>query len=45
MKLFKLLVYVQIYVMDYYIMDKEMVECDVYRFVSSEPKSEFSDSS
>ena len=49
MKLLKLLVYVQVYIMDYYIMDyyimnKEMVECDVYRFVTSEPESEVSDS-
>ena len=44
MKLFKLFVYVQVYVMDYYIMNKKMVECDVYGFVSSEPESEFSDS-
>ena len=44
MKQFKLLVYVQVYIMDYYIMNKEMVECDVYRFVTSEPESEVSDS-
>ena len=44
MKLFKLLVYVQVYIMDYYIMNKEMMECDVYRFVTSEPESEVSDS-
>ena len=30
--------------MDYYIVNKEVVECNVYRFVSSEPESEFSDS-
>ena len=41
-KLFKLFVYVQLYIMDNYIVNMEMVECDVYRFVSSEPKSEFS---
>ena len=41
MKLFKLFVYVQVYIMDYYIMNKEMVECDVYGFVSSESE-EFS---
>ena len=39
-KLFKLFVYVQVYIMDNYIVNKEMVECDVYGFVSSE--SEFS---
>ena len=45
MKLFKFLfTYVQLYIMDYYIMNKEMVECDVRGFVSSEPESEFSDS-
>ena len=43
MKLFKLFVYVQVYVMHYHIMNKEMVECNVRRFVSSEPESEFSD--
>ena len=32
--------YVQLYIMDYYIMNKEMVERDVCGFVSSE--SEFS---
>ena len=41
-KLFKLFVYVQVYIMDYYIVNKEMVKCDVYGFVSSEPESEFS---
>ena len=45
MKLFKLLVYVQVYIVDYYIMDNEMLDCNVYRFVSSEPESELSDSS
>ena len=40
--LFKIFVYVQVYVMES-IMDKELVESNVYRFVSSE--SEFSDSS
>ena len=44
MKLFKLLVYVQVYVMHYHIMNKEMVECNVCRFISSEPESELSDS-
>ena len=40
--LFKIFVYVQVYVMES-IMDKELVECNVYRFVSSE--SEFNNSS
>ena len=38
MKLFTLFVYIQVYVMHYYIINKEMVECDVYGIVSSEPE-------
>ena len=42
-KLFRFLfTCVQLYIMDYYIMSKEMVERDVCGFVTSEPESEFS---
>ena len=43
-KLFRFLfMYVQLYIMYYYIMNEEMVERDVCGFVTSEPESEFSD--
>ena len=34
-KLFIDFIYVQVYIMDNYIMNTEIVECNVYRFVSS----------
>ena len=42
-KPFKFFVYAQVYVMDYYVMNMEMVESNVYVLVGSEQESESDD--
>ena len=43
MKLIKFFVYIQVYIMEYYVTNVEMVESNIYVVVGSEQESQYDD--